>query len=92
MAWNLNRILIFQLIFVHAVAQWLDHATDDWGRLETLAISFTLVCQCLLEETLKAVGPFYLVSMPWEVKDNDPINVYLLWNTYCTWSKMSTRR
>ena len=25
--------------------------------------------QCLLEETLKAVGPFYLVSMPGEVKD-----------------------
>ena len=25
---------------------------------------------CLLEETLKAVGPFYLVSMPGEVKDH----------------------
>ena len=24
---------------------------------------------CLSEETLKAVGPFYLVSMPGEVKD-----------------------
>ena len=24
---------------------------------------------CLSDETLKAVGPFYLVSMPWEVKD-----------------------
>ena len=24
---------------------------------------------CLSEETLKAGGPFYLVSMPWEVKD-----------------------
>ena len=40
-----------------------------WGRLETLAISFTPLCQCLSEETLKAVGPFYLVSMPGEVKD-----------------------
>ncbi len=39
-----------------------------WGRLETLAISFTPLCQCLSEETLKAVGPFYLVSMPGEVK------------------------
>ena len=28
-----------------------------------------LASQCLLEETLKAVGPFYLVSMPGEVKD-----------------------
>ena len=28
----------------------------------TLAIPFTPLCQCLLEETLKAVGPFYLVG------------------------------
>ena len=40
-----------------------------WGRLETLAIYFTPLCQCLSEETLKVVGPFYLVSMPGEVKD-----------------------
>ena len=26
------------------------------------------ICLCLLEETLKAGGPFYLVSMPGEVK------------------------
>ena len=37
--------------------------------LRTLAIPFTPPCQCLSEETLKAVGPFYLVSMPGEVKD-----------------------
>ena len=43
-----------------------------WGRLETLAISFTPLCQCISEETLKAVGPFYLVSMPGEVKDPTP--------------------
>ena len=35
----------------------------------TLAIPLTLLCQCLSDETLKAVGPFYLVSMPGEVKD-----------------------
>ena len=29
----------------------------------------TPLCQCLSEETVKAVGPFYLVSMPGEVKD-----------------------
>ena len=34
----------------------------------TLAIPFTLL-QCLSDETVKAVGPFYLVSMPEEVKD-----------------------
>ena len=38
-------------------------------RFGTLAIPFTPICQCLSEETLKAVGPFYLVSMPGEVKD-----------------------
>ena len=38
-------------------------------RFGTLAIPFTPLCQCLSEETLKAVGPFYRVSMPGEVKD-----------------------
>ena len=38
-------------------------------RFGTLAIPFTPLCQCLSEETLKAVGPFYLVSIPGEVKD-----------------------
>ena len=33
-------------------------------RFATLAIPFTPLCQCLSEETVKAVGPFYLVSMP----------------------------
>ena len=40
--------------------------------METLAISFTPLCQCLSEETpvgKVVVGPFYLVSMPGEVKD-----------------------
>ena len=37
-------------------------------RFGTLAIPFTPRCQCLSEETLKSVGPFYLVSMPGEVK------------------------
>ena len=32
-------------------------------RFGTLAIPFTPLCQCILEETLKAVGPFYRVSM-----------------------------
>ena len=38
-------------------------------RYGTLAIPFTPLCQCLSDETLKAVGPFYLVAMPGEVKD-----------------------
>ena len=28
------------------------------------------ICLCLSEETLKAGGPFYLVSMPGDVKDH----------------------
>ena len=35
----------------------------------TFAIPFTPLCQCLSDETVKVVGPFYLVSMPGEVKD-----------------------
>ena len=38
-------------------------------RFGTLAIPFTPICQCLSDETLEAAGPFYLVSMPGEVKD-----------------------
>ena len=64
--------------FTQHVARWLGLATGGPGRFRiplrqlrfgTLAIPFTPLCQCLLEETLKAVGPFYLVSMPGDVKD-----------------------
>ena len=49
----------------------IDGSTPTAGDFEfgTLAIRLTLLCQCLSDETLKAVGPFYLVSMPGEVKD-----------------------
>ena len=45
-------------------------STPTAGDFEfgTLAIPLTLLCQCLSDETLKAVGPFYLVSMPGDVK------------------------
>ena len=36
---------------------------------EAWATSFTPLCLCLSEESVKAVSPFYLVSMPGEVKD-----------------------
>ena len=38
-------------------------------RFKIWANLFTPLCSCLSEETLKAVGPFYLMSMPGEVKD-----------------------
>ena len=55
------------------MAEWV--RAFDWrpggsgfeSRFGTLANLFTPLC--LSEETLKAVGPFYLVSMPGEVKD-----------------------
>ena len=45
-----------------------------WGAVvlrsfEAWAIPFTPICLCLLEETVKTVGPFYMVHRPWEVKD-----------------------
>ena len=40
---------------------------EDWG-LNPPAPSFTPYCLCLLEQTQKAIGLFYLVSMPGVVK------------------------
>ena len=37
-------------------------------RFEAWIISFTPLCPCLSEETVKAVGSFYLVSTPGEIK------------------------
>ena len=61
-----------------AVAEWVRASTGrsmvrvplrKTFRFGTLAIPFTPLCQCLSEEAVKAVGPFYLVSMPGEIKD-----------------------
>ena len=35
---------------------------------ELLSIPFIPLCRCILEETLKAVGPFYLMFMSGELK------------------------
>ena len=37
--------------------------------LKTWLSTLEIVNLCLSDETVKAVGPFYLVSMPGEVKD-----------------------
>ena len=39
------------------------------GSLKLRQFRSPLICLCLSEETLKAGGPFCLVSMPGEVKD-----------------------
>ena len=46
-----------------------DQVRNHFKCFEAWAISFTPLCLCLSEETVKAVGPFDLVSMPGEVKD-----------------------
>ena len=73
------------------MAEWVrastgDRTVDGSSRTSvktflfgTLAIPFTLLCQCLSDETVKAVGPFYLVSMLGEVKDATSPH----WNVYC---------
>ena len=52
------------------LAQWLDDREVERSNPTSvaLAISYFPLCQCLSEETLKAVGPFYLVSKLGEVK------------------------
>ena len=64
-----------------AVAEWVRASSGDRTvdgssptsvktfLFETLAIPFTPLSKCLSDETVKAVGPFHLVSMPGEVKD-----------------------
>ena len=44
--------------------------SPGWDLCKNLAL-YIRDCEslCLSDETLKAVGPFYLVSMPGEVKD-----------------------
>ena len=41
---------------------------------EIWAISFTPLFPCFSEETLKDVGPFYVVSIPGEVIDRTEVN------------------
>ena len=45
-----------------------------YSRFGTFAIPFIPLWHCFSEETLKAVGPFYLGYMPREVNHNSEIN------------------
>ena len=44
-------------------------ASDFRSRGPGFKTTTHLLCLCLLEEKLKAIGPVYLVSMPGEAKD-----------------------
>ena len=68
-----------------SVVRAYDRLTIDWSLVRILLRPFGnfvnflphFLCQCLSEETLKAVGPFYLVSMPGEVKyPTQRVNMY----------------
>ena len=67
-------------------------STPTAGDFEfgTLAIPLTLLCQCLSDETLKAVGPFYLVS------SSSIVYYRLIYSTQCVgamlWSMDQLRR
>ena len=58
----------------HAVEHWTVNRGDG-GSIPPTAVSKLRqfrslhICLCLSEEILKASGPFYLMSMPGEVKD-----------------------
>ena len=58
-----------------SVVRALDCQSRGWlfeytcCRFEAWEVSFIPLCLCLSDETLSAVDPFYLVSMPGEVKD-----------------------
>ena len=64
-----------------AVVQWLGCSLSTWPARVQFPGGDTIRCKnlalyirdceslCLSDETLKAVGPFYMVSMPGEVKD-----------------------
>ena len=72
------------------MAEWVRASTGDRTvdgssptsvktfRFGTLAIPFTPLCQWLSDDTVKAVGPFYLVSRPGDVQDPIPTSPH--WN------------
>ena len=57
------------LVQATGLSQPGSNPTAENFALELLAIPFIPLCQCLSDEILQAVGPFYLASMPGEVKD-----------------------
>ena len=74
---------LYQHVEGSEVAEWVTALTGDrtvngsspaavkktFSELWQFRSPRFVICQCLSDETLKAVGPFYLVSMPGEVKD-----------------------
>ena len=45
------------------------YTLSPYDQVDVNPVEQPNICLCLSEETLKAGGPFYLVSMPGEIKD-----------------------
>ena len=62
--------IMFALVYYHVGRSVRDYVglSVEGTAVGNFSISFTPLCLCLSEETLKYVGPFHLVSMPGEVK------------------------
>ena len=76
MTWKIT-VLTSKLIFVDA--SFVQKIRRSWVeyRFESFAIPFARRCLRLSDETLKAVGAFYLVSMTGEVKyPTEEVNVH----------------
>ena len=54
---------------VQLLSEWFESHFSKNCSLRNFGNSVYPACQCLSDETVKAVGPFYLVSMPGVVKD-----------------------
>ena len=68
-------IMFYVLNGDRVVERWTVNRGDSGSIPPTAVLKFRLfrsphICLRLSEETLKAGGPFYLVSMPGEVKDH----------------------
>ena len=71
-------ILVLHLVLVGSGGRAVECRTVNRGDVGSIPLTAILklrqfcsphICLCLSEETLKAGGPFYLVSMSGEVKD-----------------------
>ena len=71
--WSILKLKIINIKFQHVWGAVVNRG--DGGSIPPTAVSKLRqfhslhICLCLSEETLNAISPFYLVSIPGEVKD-----------------------
>ena len=75
--WNMKHFLSRKHLQLQVVVRAPNCRSRGWWFDSTNPASFTPLCICLLEETVKAIRPFYLLSMPGELKDpTQGVNVW----------------